>query len=453
MKTRIFVFILTLSLTSCGTKLPRDDSPLAGLTPDGWKEWIAPDASDYISWDAFKDAALQGLIERALDDSLDMESARLRLRSAEISLGAASASKLPNVSLSSGYSRSGDFEGGRSASSWSLSSGASYEVDIWGRVSDRVKLSAHGLEIAQISLQSARISLVSSIATAYFNIRALDRNLFLRKQSLEAAVSQREFTAARFKAGLAVMVDVDRQDILVADLEAGIEDLKSQRAQTENGLAVLLGVVPQTFMLAVNEADFPAVIRLSPGTPSEILRNRPDIKIAEISLASSHINVDLVRTNLYPSFNLSAGANVSSGSLGSLFKNILLPWSGAINTTLPLFDGGRRRAELKQAYLGHEQELISYKGTILNALQDVENVLSQQESIARQQESLKRQVAAQKRVSGEAKAKYKAGSISALDLLLDENALIAVQQQEVNVWLNGVLAYISMLRAFGVDPL
>lgn len=441
----------TLLLAGCAGKIETAPSPLADMTPDGWKNWTAPEPNNFLSWGSLNDPALIDLIHQGLSNSLDMESAEQRLERAKLNYSSSEASRLPFVSASASASRSGELDGG-SGNNFSASLSASYEVDIWGRRKQRIASSELNVQDAKISMQSARISLASAIADAYFNIRAMDKKIILQQKSLTSAIEQRKFVEARLKAGLVIRNDLDRQDVQIADLETNIEGIKSSRSLRVNSLAVMLGKAPGDFTFAESDDVLNTPSILSPNTPAEILRNRPDIKFQEISLAQSLISVDLVRTDLYPSFSLSTGANAGSSNLGNLFDVITLPWSVAVNAALPLLDGKARETQIKLAALGHEQVITSYKKTILVALSDVESALARQASIGRQKESFARKVASQQRVSRDTQEKYKAGKASAFDLLIDSNALIGVEQQEVDLWLSSVTSTVGLLRAFGIDP-
>jgi outer membrane protein TolC len=308
------------------------------------------------------------------------------------------------------------------------------------------------VRISQISLKSARITLAGRVATSYFNIIALDKKLDLKMLSLEKAFAMRDFVTARFEGGLAVAMDLDRQDVQVADLQTSLESLKASRVRYENTLAVLLGEMPQSFKIEKYNLDLKYSKRLAPGAPMDILRARPDIQSAEASLAISHISYDLMRKRLYPTLSLSAAASLASDSISTFFDVISLPFRASSSSSLPIFDGGKRQTEIDLATLNHQQVITGYKKTILNALRDVESALSQQESIARQKISLARKRRSQEKVSTEAKVRFEAGSSSAINLLQDENALIRVQEQEVNLWLSGALSTVGLLKAFSVDP-
>jgi multidrug efflux system outer membrane protein len=439
-------------LASCSGKIGIAQSPLDSMTPANWSEWQPINGNQYISWSSLNDIFLTELISQGLETSLDIESANQRLLSAQISFEASSATRIPFVYFSMSERRFGQLDGnGNRAYSSSLS--ASYEVDLWGRREKSIQSSELSVKDAQVAMQSARISLAAGIADSYFNIRALDKKIILQQKSLAAAEKTRTLVEARLKAGLVIRTDLDRQDVQIAGLQTNIESLRSNRVQFVNALASILGKLPGEFKLAVSGAPLNLPANLSPYTPAEILRNRPDIKSQEILLAKSSINVELVRTDLYPTFALSASADSGSVHLDDLFSSALLPWSQITQATLPLLDGKARETQVKLAALGHEQVITGYKRTLLSALRDVETALARQDSIRRQRESLDRQKESQKRVSRDTQEKYKAGKASAFDLLSDSNQLIIVEQQEVDIWLSSATSTVSLLRAFGVDPL
>lgn len=454
--TRAFKNIIAISLAStllvaCGGKIETKPSPLPALTPTAWSEWKAPQTAAFLSWDSLNDPILSGLIKEGLANNLDMESAEQSLRASNLSFAAAQATRLPFVSTAGSASRSGQIDGS-SYSSFSTSLSASYELDVWGRRGNRINSAQINLEGSEISLQSARISIAGQIADTYLNIRALDKKIALNNKSLKSANDLKNFIQARMNVGLAIRNELDRQEVQIANLESNIEATKSSRHQLVNTLAVLMGKTPGSYSFTEIEGTLIAPNKLSPATPAEVLRHRPDIKQAELSLARSYIDVDMVRTSLYPRFSLSTGASTSGGALDDLFKVVSLPWSAATSINLPILDAKARKTEVALAALGHEQVITRYKKTILGALRDVESALANQDSIARRRESLSREIASQQRVSNETREKYKAGRADAIDLLLDDNALIRIELSEVDFWRNSMSSTIGLLRAFGVDP-
>ncbi len=439
-------------LMACSHNFEERNSPLEMSAPLSWKQWSGPITSSQLNWHSFNDIYLNALISEALKENLNLESARRTLQRAIIQDQVNKGSRSPLVNFNAAASRNGQLDGG-SVNSFSLSVPASYEVDLWGRRGQRIENSEIFAELARIDLQTSRISIAALVAEFYFGLRSTDRLILLKERSLASIVKQREITDARVRGGVATVTDLDRQDVQVADLQASIEDLRSTRKQTENRLAVLLGKSPQDFSFQADQNfDLASAPLLTIGTPLEVLRHRPDIKSAELRLASAHVSAELVRTRLFPSLAVSVSASANNSNLSNIFDFVFLPWDVASNFSAPLLDGGARRAELELAELDLDNEVTFYKDTILNALVDLESAFASEESLRRQQETIRRQSVIQERISEETKVKFNSGRASSLDLIIEEQNLIRIEEAEVSLWRQSMLITISLLRATGVEP-
>lgn len=446
------VSVLAASLTACGKQVEPSLSPGEQLAPVSWKQWTGPVETSRLTWNSFQDPILEDMISEALENNLTIESAARSLERARIQHNVTDGTRQPQVSAQISAERAGQIDGG-SSSLFSLSIPASYEFDVWGRRAHRVEAARLQTELASLRLHTVRISIASSVADFYFSLRSIDRQLSLKARSRESIVRQRDMTASRVKGGVAITRALDQLEVQVANLETSIEELKSQRRQQEGRLAVLLGKMPQDFTFEVNPGYLlPGAPPLSIGTPAEVLRHRPDIKTAELQLLLADIEAEQVRTQLFPSLTVTAAASTNADKLDGLFDFVSLPWSVGSFLTLPILDGGARKADVLLATLEQDEQVTQYRQSVLDALVDVETALASEASLRRQQATAERQRQIQERISSDTKAMFNSGRLSSLDLIIEEQNLINIEETEVRLWQQSMAVTISLLRAFGVDP-
>jgi NodT family efflux transporter outer membrane factor (OMF) lipoprotein len=446
------ILLLPVLVAACAyDPLPLDRSR-EELTPDAWDESAGAEASGALTWSDFEDPLLQSLISRALTDSPDAHSIILRLASSRLQLRETKAgSRLdygidgPSVSLNK--SRYSD-----TRSNWSLNGRASYEVDIWGRVADGVEIADLDFRVTEVDVRATRITLAAEITEAYFSLRGLDQQLALRRETLEITLKQRDFTAARHEAGFIAGIELDQQEVEVQRQHSAIQDMTARRSRQQQRLAVLMGVPPQNLLLDADDGAFPRMPRMAPGTPADVLRNRPDIQIAELRLAGAYLGFDRARKAIFPTLRLSGNSGFASTSLSKLLTSAAFNWSVGADLVTTLLDNGARSRGVERVRLQAEQQIVDYRRTILRALEEVEGALVSQQNNIRQIEIQRLSVAAQERVARETAARYRAGSASARDLIREQRSLLSQREQEIQNWLSGMRATVQLLRAVGVQP-
>lgn len=446
----LWACLLASALAACAhTPAPMEETR-AELTPADWKEQVSPDIPITLAWSDFSDPILAELIDVALQNNPGVLSAVESLAASRLGLRESRAARRPGYGIDAGASVT-EARGAGTTSLWSLGAAASYEVDLWGRLSDDVELAELGIVSSELGLLTTRISLAAEVAGSYFALRATDEFLRLRERSLANALRQRDFIAARHEAGVTSGIDLDQQEVRVQSLRAGIEDLKAERSRQEQRLAVLTGRPPGALELPPERLDA-RLPRLAPGTPAEVLLTRPDIRDAEVQLASAYIRIDQARTAFFPTVRLSGDTGFASSDLKDLLTNGAFSWSGGLNAVTTLLDNGARRRTIERSEIAARQQVLRYRQTILAALEEVENALIAQETNIRQTDIQRLQLAAQERVTRETEARYRAGTASAFDLVRQQDALLSSQEQSVNIWVGGINATISLMRALAVAP-
>lgn len=454
MRKRYLVYLLLgsiLALAGCATSdtIERPQLPM----PENWAEVVDVQAIAASTewWRHFNSAQLEKLVEEAMQTSPDLAAAAEKVIQAEWQVRQSGASLFPSLNLSgsTGRSRSEPHGGVASESdSTRLALGASYEVDVWGRVSAGVSAAEAALAMAQYDYEAARLSLVAAVANAYFQTLALRERLTIARENLAIAERVLRIVDARYRNGAASALDLTRQQTAVLTQRTALLPLEVQERQTQTALAILLGRVPQGFAVTQEgfaQLDIPAV---APGLPSELLLRRPDLARAEAQLAAADANVAAARAALLPSISLSASAGVASNALLSL-SAATTSYSLSAAVVQSLFDGGRLRAQVGMAESRRRELVENYRGAILTALKEVEDALGNAERNIRQEAAQQQIVEHAARTLRLAELRYREGADDLLSVLDAQRTLFQAQDSLVQLRLSRLGAALDLYKVLG----
>lgn len=444
------LLLLLASLAACTSITPIDRPHLA--LSEHWAEAsgeMAPPRQDW--WRGFQSPQLERLLSAGLLDSPDLAAAAERVIQAELQVRASGASLFPSLSLGgSTASRSVDPGQGtrETTESTSLSLGASYELDLWGRLAAGVRGAEADLAAVQHDYAALRLSLETAVASAYFQTLTARERLAIARENLAIAERVLAVVEARYRNGAASALDVTRQRTAVLSQQSALIPLEVQERQTGYALAILLGRLPQTFALEPESLAQLQVPVVGPGLPSELLVRRPDLARAEARLAAADANVAAARTALLPSFSLSASAGTASNALLSLADPTR---SLAATATLAqtLFDGGRLRSQLASAESRRRELVETYRQAILTALREVEDGLGNVERNRRLALTQAQLVEQARRSLQLAELRYREGSDDLLSVLDAQRTLFQAQDQEVQLRLARLTAALDLYKALG----
>lgn len=446
-----FAYLSLICIASCSTiKLDKQDV-MATLTPEFWEQQQNEIGHPSFTWRDFEDSKLKELTELALTNNPDIYSIVLAIQSADLATKEQEANNGINYNIEArtgiNKTRKDDKQ-----TNYALNANTSYEIDFWNKKTDKLAIAELNVLSQKILLKTARISLTSSIAETYFTVRLQDKQLDFQRATLTELEHQKEMLLARKKAGIITSLEINNQDVEIQTVKARIEDLTSQRIVSELTLGNLLGLPPHQFSLAPQaNFIFPAQL-LTAETPSQVLRHRPDIQLAEAKLQSAYKTFDLTRKSLYPNITLTANSGFASNALSDLLKNNALNWTLGADIIYTLLDTGTRERNIQQAKINAELQLNDYRKVILNALKDVESALASQASGKRQLDIAKLKLKAQQRLTFETQERYKYGSVSAFNVSIQKRILISEQENLLQQQLTNVRSSILLLKALGVDP-
>jgi len=414
-------------------------------------------------WTVFNDATLSELEARALRDSPGAKAAAQRLLQAQAQLGVVRAGQAPNLSVNAGISNSrtsaetaqGLALGGRSIKGNNYSVGAtlSYELDIWGRVRRIVEAADAGALAAQDDRDAVLLMLSGQVAQSYWQLRGLDAEQGILSDALSARREAQELVEARFDAGLSNELDVSRARIERANAEADLHEVQRQRNLVEHALAILVGSSPSTPLIAA-QADPATALPLPPaipvGLPASLLSQRPDLAASVANLKAANAQVGVAEGMFYPSLTLTSNFGYASESLRDLAGGSARQFSvGPLALSLPVFDGGRNRANLALYQARYEEALANHENRLLTALREVEDALSDVQQRQKQGDVQAQAQEAAARALLVAQARYERGISTYLDVTDAQRSALAADRAAAQIRTQRLLASVAVARALG----
>ena len=373
--------LMMISLAAClmtGCKIYKPYSRPEVMTDSLYRD--APVTEDTLSlaalsWrELFRDELLQGLIEQGLRQNTDLRIARLRVEEAEAVLMNARLSYLPSVSLTP-EGAIGHYDG-TTTRTYDLKAAASWEVDIFGKVTNAGRGAKAALEGSRAYEQAVQTQLVATIATGYYTLLMLDKQLDINKSTLESWEKTVETLEALKRAGRSDDAAVLQAKANRMTLEASVLSVRKSIRATENSLSALLAMAPQHINRGTLDGqEFPE--ELAVGVPLQLLSNRPDVKQAEQDLAQAFYTTNAARAAFYPAITRSGTAGWTNNGGGVILNpgSWLLSAVGAL--TQPLFNKGTNIANLKVAKARQEEATLLFRQSVLDAGKEVNDALEQ----------------------------------------------------------------------------
>nr|WP_320115288.1 TolC family protein [uncultured Desulfuromonas sp.] len=372
----MFFVPLTFGLTACTTLAPRTyQEPAAPQA----RQWQSPSTGEQSApgtpfWQGFADTELNRLIDEVLQRNNDIRSATLNIRRARLAADLDRTDLFPHPSLNGSASRSRDLDQDDTSRSYGLSGGLNYEVDLWGRVADQYDSAR--LEVAALEEDrlTTMLSLVATTAQLYWQGGYLREILALDAQTIDYAEQSLAKVEAQFKVGAVSKIELlsSRQDVLTA--HNTLTGHQNDWRQNRHALALLLDQEPQNDVAQPPSIAALALPGIAAGIPADVLSQRPDLRAAERRLRQSFIDMEITRKSIYPTLSLTGSLGYSSTRLRDLLDNPLATL--AADLTLPLIDWNSSRLTIEQAQTDYELQAITFRQTLLTALQEVEDALS-----------------------------------------------------------------------------
>ncbi|MCP4559192.1 MAG: efflux transporter outer membrane subunit [Bosea sp.] len=445
---------LALALEGC---LPALDKPEAGIpAPDHYRaspsrEEAHPPQPSW--WRGFRSRPLDDLIAAANAGNLDIAVAAAQIAQAEAQAGIAAAPLFPTLDAAGSAERirtpATSSTSAAVRSQFGLGLSASYMVDFWGKNRSGLLAAEQNLAAAHFNEEVVRLTAQVTVANSYFQVLAARDQIAVARENLAAANRILELVRRQFTAGTVSELDVAQQEALVATVRTSIPPLEVTLEQNTAALAVLVGRVAATMRPPSGKLAAMAIPRVTPGLPSELLRRRPDVRLAEAQLEASGFSVEAARAAMLPQIQLTGTAGVQSAALRSLFVPGAWYYTLAAGLTQPIFDGFLLESQLKQAKGVQLQDLQSYRKAILSAFADVEKALVALDRTSRQLRLQADVVASSRKAFDVAEAQLRGGTANQISVLQAQQTLFTAQSAMAEVRLNRLLAATSLFQALG----
>jgi multidrug efflux system outer membrane protein len=406
-------------------------------------------------WMLYGDAELTALINRALSANQDLVAAAARVEQARAAAGIARSAYFPSAAVGASADRSrtsrttdvvmplAQTETIRGALD------ASWELDLFGRVR-RLNEGARADALASVAdFDSVRLALAAEVAANYFSLRAIDREIALVEDGVALRRRALELVTSRQTGGAATDFDVARAEAELASTQAESSALANRRSALQNALAVLVGEVAPGFEISELRFEMAQPPAVPAGLPAALLERRPDIAAAEQLLVASNAQIGVAKAAFFPAISLTGSAGYASGEIDNLFKTDSRAWSIGPSIYLPIFQGGRNRANLERSRAAWEENVARYRQRVLVAFREVQDALTATQLLASQAEDLDRAVASARRAGNLAQTRYDAGYVNYFEVIDAQRTLLTSERAATQLGAQRLLTSVALIKSLG----
>lgn len=408
-------------------------------------------------WKRYQDPSLDALIDEALRNSDDLKLSISNVNTAKALLGLSEAQRYPTLNASASATRQKTSEeslspmGGMIYNTYGLSATLGYEIDFWGKLKNQENAALAEFTASQADRDTVRITLVSSVAEAYFNLVAIKRQIEITEQSVEAFKEGYEYRLRQHRFGEIDPMTAEQAHTLYANAKLSLEGLKESKSLNENALALLVGRTPKEMdertIATVNELPHPLAIPAD--IPSDLLQRRPDIRSAEEMLRAANANIGVAKAAYFPSISSSGNIGLESSELNRLMQNSAGVWGIGPSLNVPLLDFGRIKNQVESTESKKETAQIQYAKSVKNAFKEVYDSLKKIESsrakITAQEESRDAYV----KLLSLSQMRYDAGYVDYLNVLDAKRGELDAQVNLVGLQVQQLANQITLYKALG----
>lgn len=402
-----------------------------------------------LSWaEIFRDPQLQELLQTALRQNYDLRLATEKISETRAQLGVSRSVRYPDLSLGASAA-TGKAAGEVKSTFFSLAPDASYQLDLFGKVKNQIA-SAQAQVNETVQLRNeAVLTLVSEVATDYFQLLTLDASLRIARDTVATQQHSLQLVALRVKHGTATRVELLQAQQVLDQAKTQIPDLERQVAQMENALSFLVGKMPDSVHREqlLDEQYLPA--RATAGAPSALLQRRPDIRAAEQQLIAANANIDVARAAFYPNITLSLSGGGAMGhqtGTGGLQQSL---WNMGAQLNLPIFNAGRLRGNLHVTESQQRQALLNYQKTIQKSFQEASDAAIGYQKLHAVRVEQENNVRHLNEAAEMSLQRYKAGIVSYAEVLDAQRSLFAGRLSQIQARGNEQMALVSFYKSLG----
>ncbi|MEI6655292.1 MAG: efflux transporter outer membrane subunit [Verrucomicrobiota bacterium] len=459
-QSRLLRCCLLVALSACAPAGPNHATPgmvlPASFSQGGvqWKRQV-PGArpSPQQWWRLYQDETLSALVERALAKNQTIVAAVARLRQAREMSNVARSQYFPDVNVGTLAERSKTrlrMPGGgtTTADNFAVPVDFRYELDVWGKVRRQVEAAAASEAATGESFNALRLSVAGEVAQTYWALRAVDANRAVLTRTLEIRRKALDLLTKRHDVGNISGLDLSRAETEVATAEAERIRLDQDRILLVNALAVLTGATATGSALAERtELPMPPAVPVT--VPSEVLRQRPDIRAAERRVAAANADIGVASAAFYPSFSIHASSGLDAAHLNDLFNASSLVWSIGASTLTPVTRYKLLQAQRNAAVAAHEAVSAEYRQTVLESIREVENALQGGSILERRQVAQDKALASARKTFELSVKRFQAGLVSFLDVVDAERTRLDAEKAANAIRAERLAVSVSLIKALG----
>jgi multidrug efflux system outer membrane protein len=459
MRNYVAILFISILCTGCTVgpnyKRPTVSVPetYRGLTAEEVAKAETASLGDQNWWEVFQDEQLQDLVRTALQQNYDVRIAAARISEAQAQLGIARANQFPSVSAGADITsqrtakslRFPEFE----ETSGQLVLSASWELDFWGKYRRATEAARANLLASEWGRRAVITTLVSNMASAYFQLRAFDLQLEISKETLVSRRDSLRLTQLLADHGSTSMLDVRQAEQLVFTAAAEIPTLEQQIEQEENFISILLGENPSSVPRGRKLTDQPHSPSVPAGLPSVLLERRPDIREAEQQLIAANAQIGVAKAAYFPDISLTGTGGFQSPALLNLFSGPAGLWSFGPALTQPIFTAGRLRSNVRLAEAQQQEAVLFYQQRIQGAFREVSDALiayRKTQEFRAQQQLLAQSAQDAARLSD---MRYRGGVTSYLEVLTNETNYFTAELGLAQAQFNELQSLVQLYNALG----
>jgi len=429
-------------------------------TPPVYRDANGPAETNALSelgwWDVYRDETLKSLIHTAIINNYDYRVAISRVEQARAAEMQVSSQLYPLIGYEGEAFRGKNTAFGNLApvngvtqNSFAGFLNASWEIDLWGRIRRLDEAALAQLFANEEARRDIKITLISDVATAYFQLLELDKELEIARRTTKSFGGSLEIFTQRLEGGVASELETSRAQAALSATAAVIPNLEAQIAAKENQINILLGQNPGPVARPGPTLEEIVPVEIPPGLPSELLERRPDIRQAEFVLRSANAQIGAAIGDFFPRIGLTALYGGSSTELSKITTNRSSAWSIGANVTGPIFQGGRLKGEYKQAQAAFEEAKLRYQQTALNAFGEISDALILRQKLEEVHDQQTTAVEAYKKAVEVASERYIAGNASYFEILEAQQELFPAENALAQTHLNRLLVVVQLYKALG----
>ncbi|HEY3301406.1 MAG TPA: efflux transporter outer membrane subunit [Methylophilaceae bacterium] len=432
------------------------ETPSWMLGTDGMVAKPADDLPRGAWWKVYADTELDELEQRLIANNPDLAAAVAHYAQAEAYSRQLRSSLFPSIdgSVNAQRLQQSDNRPLRSTTSpsqyndYSAGVQASYEVDLWGRVSNLVKSGKASAQAGKTDLESTRLSLQAQLAQNYIALRGIDQQIALLHDTVAAYRKTLDLTTVRHDNGIAPGLDVARAKSQYETAQSQVEQSLAQRALAEHAIAALVGASVSEFSITsrIDAISLPAIPL---GVPSTLLQRRPDIASAQRRVEAATATIGVTKAAFFPSLTLNAALGFESASASNWLAAPSTFWAIGPSALLNLFDAGKRKAQVAQAQAVLEETGASYRGVVIGAFQQVEDNLALLNHYSKAAESQQSAATAAQQSLDFSISRYRQGAASYLEVTASQTAALQTQRDLLDLNTRRLQASVQLIRALG----